>query len=145
MNTKHILALFFSAALFLSVSCKEKKKEETESTENQMEKVMATHDEVMPKMGKIGRLVGKLKSKVDTTATGMEYGKAMKDLQEANTSMMDWMQGFGDRFDSDEIMNGKELTLKKQEWLNEEEEKVEMVKEKINSSIEKAEALLSDH
>lgn len=144
MNTKHILALFFSVILFLSVSCKEGKKEKPAGTENQMEQVMAIHDEVMPKMGQIGRLVGKLKSKVDTTATGVEYGKAMRDLQDANTSMMDWMQGFGDRFDSDEIMNGKELTLEKQEWLNEEEEKVEMVKEKINSSIEKAEALLSE-
>ena len=144
MKTKHILALFFSAILFLSLSCKEGKKEETASTENQMEQVMATHDEVMPKMGQIGRLVGQLKSKIDTTATGMEYRKAMKNLQDANTSMMDWMQGFGDRFDSDEIMNGKELTPEKQEWLNEEEEKVEMVKEKINSSIEKAEALLSE-
>lgn len=144
MNTKHILALFFFAILFLSVSCKEEKKEETTSTENQMEKVMAIHDEVMPKMGQIGRLVGKLKSKIDTTATGMEYGKAMKDLQDANTSMMDWMQGFGDRFDSDEIMNGKELTPEKQELLNEEEEKINVVKEKINSSIEKAEVLLSE-
>ena len=144
MITKHILTLFFSAALFLSVSCKEEKKEASEIIENQMEKVMSIHDEVMPKMGQIGRLVGKLKSKVDTTATGMTYQKAMKDLQDANNSMMDWMQGFGDRFDSDEIMNGKELTLEKQEWLNEEEEKVTIVKEKINSSIEKAKALLTE-
>lgn len=140
---KNILII---ASLFVVIvtACKEEKKEETASTENQMKKVMATHDEVMPKMGQIGRLVGKLKSKVDTTATGTEYGKAMKDLQDANTSMMDWMQGFGDRFDSDEIMNGKELTPEKQEWLNEEEEKVNAVKEKINSSIERAEALLSE-
>ena len=27
--------------------------------------------------------------------------------------MMDWMQGFGSRFDSDEILNGKELIEKK--------------------------------
>jgi hypothetical protein len=29
---------------------------------------------------------------------------------------MDWMQGFGSRFDSDEILNGKELTEQKQIW-----------------------------
>jgi len=142
MNTKHILAIFFSATLLLSISCKEEKKEAEKST--QMEQVMAIHDEVMPKMGKIGRLVGKLKSKVDTTATGMEYGKAMKDLQDANTSMMDWMQAFGSRFDSGEIMEGKKLSPEKQEWLDEEEEKVKMVKEKINSSITNAEALLNE-
>ena len=68
----------------------------------------------------------------------------MKDLQRANKSMMDWMMGFGDRFDSDEILNGKELTAEKQAWLNEEEEKVVALKEQINSSIEKAEALLNN-
>jgi len=142
MNIKHIIAVFFSIVLLFSVSCKEEKKDTEKHT--QMEQVIAIHDEVMPKMGKIGRLVGKLKGKVDTTAIGMEYGKAMKDLQDANASMMNWMQDFGGRFDSGEIMDGDELTPEKQEWLNEEEEKVKMVKEKINSSIAKAEALISD-
>lgn len=142
MKAKHILVLLFSSALFLSVSCKEEKKE-TPISENQMEKVMAIHDEVMPKMGKIGRLVGQLKPMVDTTETGVKYQKAMADLQDANKSMMDWMKDFGDRFDSEEIIEGKVLTEEKQEWLNEEEEKVTIVKEKINSSIEKAEALLA--
>ncbi len=108
-----------------------------------MEKVMAIHDEVMPKMGKLGKLVGELKAKVDTTEMGQKYEVAMKDLQEANTAMMDWMKGFGDRFDSDEILNGKELTEEKQQWLDEEEEKVKVVKEKINGSIERAEKLLN--
>ena len=68
----------------------------------------------------------------------------MKDLQIAYKAMMDWMNGFGDRFDSDEILNGKELTPQKQEWLNEEEEKVNALKKQINSSIERAEALLEE-
>jgi len=33
--------------------------------------------------------------------------------------IMDWMHGFGSRFDSDEILNGKELTEQKQIWLDE--------------------------
>jgi hypothetical protein len=57
--------------------------------------------------------------------------------------MMDWMQGIGKRFDADEIMKGKALTEEKQKWLDEEEEKVNAVKEKINSSIANAEALLT--
>ncbi|GMN06836.1 hypothetical protein MTsPCn5_22250 [Croceitalea sp. MTPC5] len=129
-------------ALLVSISCKQEKKTETEPT--QMEKVMIIHDEVMPKMGKLSKLVSELKEKVDTTETGRKYEMAMKDLQKANKSMMDWMMGFGDRFDSDEILNGKELTAEKQAWLNEEEEKVVALKEQINSSIEKAEALLND-
>ena len=55
---------------------------------------------------------------------------------------MDWMQGFGSRFDSDEILNGKELTEQKQIWLDEEEEKVKALREQINSSIENAEKIL---
>ena len=116
--------------------------QEVADSKSQMKKVMAIHDEVMPKMSKIGHLVGQLKAKVDSTATGMEYNKGMKDLQDAHKSMMDWMRGFGDRFNSDEIMNGKALTPEKQEWLNEEEEKVNVVKEKINSSIANAQTLL---
>lgn len=105
---------------------------------------MAIHDEVMPKMGKLGKLVGQLKSKVDSTENGQQYAVAMKDLQKAHASMMDWMQGFGERFDPDEILNGKELTPKKKEWLDEEEEKVKALKQQINSSIERAETLLND-
>ena len=134
-----LLSVLVISTVFLS--CKQEKKAPEGPT--QMEKVMAIHDEVMPKMGKLGKLVGELKAKVDTTEMGQKYEVAMKDLQEANTAMMDWMKGFGDRFDSDEILNGKELTEEKQQWLDEEEEKVKVVKEKINGSIERAEKLLN--
>lgn len=139
MKKTHLLLAF--VFLLFNLACKEEKK--TPEGPTQMEQVMAIHDEVMPKMGKLGKLVGQLKSKVDTTEVGQQYEAAMKDLQEANTAMMDWMRDFGGRFDSDEILNGKELTEEKQQWLDEEEEKVKIVKEKINGSIERAEALLA--
>ena len=126
----------------LSIGCKTDKKASVESESNQMEQVMAIHDEVMPKMGKIGSLVAQLRKKIDNDQGGAAEKKAMEDLQDANKSMMDWMQDFGKRFDSDEIINGKALTDEKKKWLNEEEEKVKLVKEKINTSIANAEALL---
>lgn len=129
------------ALIFVAASCKEQKKE-TQNDTTQMQEVMAIHDEVMPKMSKLGKLVAELKTKVDTTETGRQYEAAMKDLQAAHKAMMDWMQGFGDRFDSDEILNGKELTPQKQQWLDEEEEKVKALREQINLSIERAEKLL---
>ena len=138
---KKIIPLSFLVISLAFVSCKQEKKKAESST--QMEQVMAIHDEVMPKMGKLGKLVGELKSKVDTTESGQNYEAAMKDLQAANRSMMDWMRDFGLRFDSDEILEGKALTEEKQQWLNEEEVKVKALREQINSSIEKAEALLS--
>ncbi|MGI9547994.1 MAG: hypothetical protein ACR2MM_12190 [Flavobacteriaceae bacterium] len=131
-------------SLFI-LSCKEKKKSgEVDSTTSKMEEVMAIHDEVMPKMSTIGKLVADLKPKVDTTATGIEYKKAMNELQDAHKSMMDWMQGFGKRFDSDEILNGKALSAQKKEWLMEEEEKVKAMRDQVNSSIENAERLLQN-
>lgn len=126
--------------LSLLFSCKDGANKSVEV--NQMEKVMAIHDEVMPKMGKLGKLVAELKPKVDSTEMGLQYGDAMKDLQDSHESMMSWMQNFGKRFDHDEIMNGKKLTAQKAEWLNEEEESVKALREQINSSIKKAELLL---
>ena len=137
---KNILYTLAIATLITFTSCKETKKADEPS---KMENVMIIHDEVMPKMGTLGKLVGQLKPMADSLGAESVEAKAMKDLQEANRSMMDWMQGFGDRFDSEEIMNGKELSAEKKEWLKEEEEKVQQVKENINSSIERAEEILS--
>ena len=133
-----LLSLLIVGFLVLS-SCKEAKNEKVPT---KMEEVMAIHNEVMPEMSTISKLVAELKPLVDTTATGQEYDKAMKDLQAAHKSMMDWMSGFGERFDHDEIMEGKSLSKEKQEWLLEEEEKAKAMREQIISSIEQAEALL---
>ena len=111
---------------------------------SKMEEVMAIHDEVMPEMSTIGKLVAELKPKADSTEMGVKYSAAMTDLQDAYKSMMDWMKGFGDRFDSDEILNGKELSDQKKIWLEEEEEKVKALREQIYSSIDQAEQLLED-
>lgn len=137
---KKTTVILFVGILGLTISCKEEKKEEAKPTQMQM--VMDIHDEVMPKMGALGKLVGELNSKVDTTAMGLKYDEAKKDLQESHKAMMDWMQGFGTRFDSDEIMNGKALSEEKQGWLDEEETKVKALRDQINTSIENAEALL---
>ena len=132
-----VIAVIFSLVF---LGCKEEKKEPSKNT--QMKEVMAVHDELMPKMGKIGRLVGELNKLEDSTETGQLYKAAKLDLQEANKAMMDWMKELGDRFDYEEIIKGKELTEQKQIWLNEEEDKVKVLKEKINGSIERAEKLL---
>ena len=137
---KNILYTLAIATLITFTSCKETKKAEEPS---KMENVMSIHDEVMPKMGTLGKLVGQLKPMADSLGAESVEAKAIKDLQEANRSMMDWMQGFGDRFDSEEIMDGKELSDEKKQWLKEEEEKVLQVKDNINSSIERAEEILS--
>jgi len=128
--------------LISSISCKDEKKEASKASNEQMKEVMAIHDEVMPKMSAMGSFVSELSSKEDSTVIGLQYKAARRDLQDAHKAMMDWMQGFGSRFDSDEILNGKELSEQKQNWLDEEEEKVKALREQINSSIENAEKIL---
>ncbi|NNE76685.1 MAG: hypothetical protein HKN31_06385 [Pricia sp.] len=135
---KKIILLLAISVIALNFSCQEEK----EST--QMKEVLAVHDEVMPKMGKLGNMVGELSSKEDSTAMGMQYKEARIELQAAHKSMMDWMQNFGNRFTHDEILNGKELSDKKQAWLDEEEEKIKALREQINSSMEKANELLEN-
>ncbi len=145
---KTLVMTFKTATLFLSlflilVSCKPDPKKDKELS--QMEEVMAVHDEVMPKMGTISNLIADLKPKVDSTEVGKENLKAIRDLQGAHKSMMKWMQDFGKRFDYEEIMNGKELNAEKQGWLNEEEIKVNELREKINTSIANAERVLAEN
>ena len=135
---KRILLLV--VIVFATFTCKEAQKETNEVT--RMDRVIAVHDEVMPKMGTIGRLINELESKVDSTSVGKQYEVAIDDLEDGYNMMMDWMKGFGDRFDSDEIMEGKALTKEKEAWLIEEEEKVNIMKDKINISIANAQALL---
>ncbi len=121
-----------------NTSCKEEK----EFT--QMKQVIAVHDEVMPKMGQLGKLVGELKGmENDSTDVGKQYKEARMELQDANKAMMDWMQNFGRRFTPDEIMNGAALSEEKVKWLDEEEEKVKALRKQINSSIENARNLLA--
>jgi len=130
-----------TALLCLAIlgACKEEKEDKGAEM---MKEVLAIHDEVMPKMTAISRLVSTLKPKLDSTEQGMAYEKAMKDLQESNTEMMDWMTDFGDRFDSDEVMNGKDLSPEKLRWLKEEKQKIDALKQNVEVNISEAEALL---
>ena len=134
---KQLILILGLVLITFATSCKEEKES------SQMKEVIAIHDETMPKMGKLGNLVGELKGmENDSTEIGRQYKDARKDLQEAHQAMMDWMQNFGDRFTPEEIMNGKELSEQKRQWLDEEEEKAKALQDQVNSSIENAENLL---
>jgi|SRR5690606_2803512 len=135
--TKKKLILILSVIIAVAYSCKDKNKENS-----QMKDVMAVHDEVMPKMGTISQLVSELDEKITNDTSSNDYVAAKEELKAAHKAMMDWMKSFGDRFDGDEILNGKALTEEKQKWLDEEEAKVKALKEQINSSIKQAQDLL---
>ena len=140
INMKLIIVLILIATPFFNSLAQE-------STEGmtQMQRVVKVHDTIMEKeMGKIIYYIGQLetKSKADNSST--EYDKAIEDLKLANKAMVDWMHGFGNRFDADEMYKGKPLTSQKKEWLKEEEIKLLEMKEQLESSIKAAQLLLDD-
>ncbi len=139
-NFIFIIVICFTSILF---NCKEEKSLVTPTKSNQMQEVMAIHDEIMPKMSSISTLVATLKAKLDSGEGTAEHKKAMEDLQNAHEAMMVWMREFGDNFNSEEILEGKPLNTEKQTLLNLEEKKIEIVKDKINASIAAAKTLLN--
>ena len=151
MNTKMIFLRFALAlAVLLAFQCKETKPESKTAAEEtlvsqegaNMKAVIAVHDEVMPKMTDISKLVAELKPIADTAAAGDPHVKAMEDLQAAHKSMMDWMKNFGDNFSYEETMKGKALTPEKQAILEEEVVKVEAMRSQVEASIAQARELL---
>ena len=111
---------------------------------SQMQKVMKVHDEIMEKdMGTTVKLIGKLETLTKSSSSAADYNAAISDLKNANKTMVDWMQGFGQRFSYDEMYKGKTLTAQKKEFLNEEEVKLMAMKKQIETSIKKAQSLLN--
>lgn len=137
---KKYIFFFTSLLLTITFSCKDNPKS---NAPTQMQEVIAVHDEVMPKMGTIGKLIRQLDAKIKESDSSDVLVKASQDLREANKAMMDWMKGFSNRFDTDEIMKGKTLTEEKKQFLNEEEAKVKALRDHINTSIKNAEKLLN--
>ena len=136
---KKLLILSVSLFSVLFFSCKDNEKSQTQT---QMQQVMAVHDEVMPKMSSISKLISQLDAKIQAGDSTETYIKASQDLKDANKAMFDWMKGFSDRFDREEIMNGKALSAEKQKFLDEEEAKVKALRDQMNSSISNAEEIL---
>ena len=135
------LTFAFSLILLTMTSCKNENKASTVE-KSQMQQVLAVHDEVMPKMGTIGNLISQIDEKIKDTDSTEVLLKASQDLKDSHKEMMDWMKGFGERFNSDEILKGKALTDEKQMFLDEEEAKIKALRDKMNSSINNAEDLL---
>lgn len=104
------------------------------------DEVMAIHDEVMPKMGTIMKLKGKLQAKAESlnadslSTEAQEFLAAVQELEVANESMMVWMRAFSEP----EEETPHEEVLK---FYASELDKVMAVREKMLTSIEKAEGM----
>ena len=114
---------------------KEKEKKELE------EKVMAVHDEVMPKMGSIQSLQETLKQMIETAAQDtvmvdsafIAAAKAQHtELEEAHNAMMDWMAGYTPPSNEQSVDDAVS-------YLREQEQSVSAMAEKMKSAIANAE------
>jgi len=112
-----------------------------------MDIAIEAHDDVMPKMSKIGTLINELEGEIDSL-NRESHEAAMKDLQLGHDRMMGWMKTFGNNFSPDEIQNGLQTenldSIKlKLELIEKNSTAAEDMKNLINSSIERAEGLLN--
>jgi len=138
MQYKIIFLSLVSAFIF---SCKQSNSAPSSEVEALHNEIMATHDAVMPKTSDIHKQLKKLKKlKKDIPQNNTSFikmiDKVIADLDDADEKMMMWMKqykkpDFNDK--SVETMND----------LNMFKDRIEVVKNNINSSLEKADQLES--
>ncbi len=103
--------------------------------------VMAVHDSVMPRTGKVMALQNQLMDKVKAGGLNAEQvGKAnmtVEQLEQAYKGMMDWMKNF-------DYKREERSEEQKMEYLEQEMQVITSVKEKILLSIDESTALLEE-
>ncbi len=133
----------FLFAIALLISCgqsnsSEQAEETTTSPEDELyKKVMAIHDEVMPKMNDIYKLKKQLEEEIKNSPDLVEERKQaienrISQLNEASESMMQWMRDFDPE-------SSKETQDEYLEYLNSELEKVNKVKDEMLKALEEKE------
>lgn len=139
---KTILPVFLFAFLFMS-SCSEKKQPIQDALKD---KVMAIHDEIMPKMGDIMKYKKELNAKIKAlTEAGSEENadqideltKAVEGLENSHEGMMNWMHQYNSDFEDkvqEEVMA----------YLKDQMTKIEDVAKTTNSALKKAEELMAN-
>ena len=140
------------ALSFLIISCNQQKSEDNIylEAEQVFDKAIEIHDEVMPLMGDIMKLQSILKEKKENISeeeTIREINESLQYLEDAHSSMMDWMRNLTqipDQADTDPeapdfISSGEMLAIQERSL-----EEVKKVKTAILESIEQAESMIND-
>lgn len=104
------------------------------------DKVIEVHDEVMPKLSQISDLKGRIEARMNENEDSVvvaSWQGLMVDLDVADEAMWVWMRQFNS--DLEELPLDEAL-----EYLQEEQTKIDVVAEKINSAIGNAEERLKN-
>jgi hypothetical protein len=141
-----LIKLFLVIIATFTIGCNTPQPEEAKAFDQKMTEAIEIHDEVMPKMGKLSKLISSLEAKVDSTNAEI-YKPAIRDLKEGHDMMMDWMKDFGDEFSKTEINDGIKLkdadSLKARlKAIEISKKEAEQMKVKVMQAIDNAEALL---
>jgi len=140
-----ILPKYLSIGLFLLVGCGKSGQHENHDQDDDSannpnqalyDQVMDIHDEVMPKSDEIYNLKKEIKDKLTSTPDlssdkKEKLNQIVAELDSADHSMMDWMHKFKPLPDS----ANQELA---REYLENEMERIKIVRELINGSLQKA-------
>lgn len=98
MNLKKFRSALFGMA-FLMLSCAENTTKNQEEYQKIYEQVQAVHDTLMAKMTTdVYNLSKKMEKMADTSAAPAEYKQALHKLKASDSTMMAWMEHFGDEF-----------------------------------------------
>lgn len=129
--------MVFALAAFVFAACSNESETTTEEnpSETLEKEVMAIHDEVMPKMGEVNKLKNDIKKKADSLAEAGEEEASERlkvladELEDAGNSMMAWMRQYKPADLSEEKIKA---------YLEDQKVKVEEVRTKINTRLDKA-------
>jgi len=132
----HGLLIFF----LVIIGCENKDKIQEEQLQKE---VLEVHDELMPRMQDIEQLKRELEERKETLDSLADeqvalFNELINQLSESGESMMDWMRNYSQEYKEmkhDEIMD----------YLDDQKEKVEEAKEKINRAIDAAESELKEY
>jgi len=140
---KNLFSILICTVLFLSFSCKEEKKAPEGPT--QMKKVMAIHDEVMPKMSSINQISRKLRAYAEQhpdmpAERREEIESTVQQLSEAEEGMMKWMSQAPSQYKKLREEKSEEALM---QFLEEQEAVIKKVRANMLQAIDDGKALLS--
>lgn len=137
-------AKFISIALlaFAFTACTSK----TDPKEELQEQIIAVHDEVMPKMGELRKVMKQLEAKADSIIgadpeamqRANELLNLASDISNANESMMIWMRNFDPTMIKTETDGDKVMA-----YLNDQMQKIEKVRDDMLNSLTAGKASLA--
>lgn len=143
MKISHLLVFILFG---LMMSCADSTPKEVAAFDQKMDETITIHDEVMPEMSKINKLIIQLEAQKDSTNLE-KYQPAIEDLKTGHDKMMSWMKSFGDEFSKTEINQGVQLkdvdSLKQRlKELEKSYKDAEAMQNHIQEAIRNAETLL---